>query len=116
MLKSRDPNLVDLIGVDYMGGHILYPENKATELYFYVDKIVIGIDEKNSIIINYKDIIDINNNHRYSYGMLSVLLLTEITYNDANKFTQRILVNFGKSTAQAQGLIYKKMLELKGAE
>lgn len=118
ILKSRNPNLLDLIGVDYMGGHILYPENKATELYFYVDKIIIVIDKNNNIIINYKDIININNNHRYSINMLTLLLLTEITYNDENNFTQNILLNFGQSTPQAQGLIYKKMLELrqKGAE
>ena len=82
MLKSRNPNLLDLIGVD----------------------------KNNNIIINYKDIININinNNNRYSYGTLTLLLLTEITYKDENNFTQNILVNFGQSTPQAQGLIYKK--------
>lgn len=124
MMKEKP---IDSGTVQYMGGHKAYPEPQRTEIFFYEDRFEL---EVHNLIIPYAKIKDIGNSKesrrdsdRLAAGLLfpPVALAylwkrdhiyTIIAYEDGTD-VQKIVLDFDNNANYAQGLIYKKMLEVR---
>lgn len=112
-----------------MGGHKLYPKNRATDVYIEKDRLVI---EKLDLIIPFKTIMNIENMDEKKIKALRVVALglvflplaivgaiwkkkylyTVLHYND-RLMDQTIVLDFDKDVERAQRLIYERMIKAK---
>ena len=104
--------------IEYLGGHMAYPEQTYSEIYYYEDRMELSAYR---IIIPFNQIKHIDNTRErkrhedwIALGLVGLLwkknvVYTIIEYNDESGQSQKIVLDFGNKANYAQGLIYNKM-------
>lgn len=119
-------------GIEYMGGHKLYPKKVDCNVYLYIDNMDIEFDSrknKNHIIIPYSKISDFQNEDDEKIRKRRIVALgliflplailgavwkkkvryTVIEYTDKLGMQETVIVDFGKHVERAQQSIYDKI-------
>jgi hypothetical protein len=116
-------------GVEYMGGHTMYPKKTDATVKMFGDRMEIsfGSIHKHMIEISYQSITGMDSQDearitktRILFTPLLIGLLwkkkfryTVVEYTDVADIKQTVVIDFHRKAEKAQQVIYSKMLEVK---